>query len=52
MDPMLFVSDLDATVRTQPMFVASEHLHPVLETDMARQSSPPRASGKQNALAN
>jgi hypothetical protein len=33
------------------MFAASEHLLPVLETDMARQSSPPRASWASGLLA-
>jgi hypothetical protein len=44
MDPMLCVSDLNAIVRAQPKFAASEHLLLVLEPDMARQSSPPLVS--------
>jgi hypothetical protein len=51
MDPMLCDSDLDATVCVQPKFAASEHLLPVLEPDMALQSSPPRASWASGLMA-
>jgi hypothetical protein len=43
MDPLLCVSDMEATVRHHPRFAASEHVPQVLEQDMAPQSAPPQA---------
>ena len=51
MDPMLCDSDLDATVRAQPKFAASEHLLSVLVSDRGLQSCLPQGSWASGLVA-
>jgi hypothetical protein len=51
MDPLLCVSDLEATICHHPRSAASEHRPRVLEPDLAPQQSPLQASWRLGLVA-